>query len=71
MPRADDIQKFTEVQFQIGSDKRIIETWRTDHNQNRPYTYPNGFTPDEFAIQSNPDQKPEQAQLINDGMTER
>ena len=35
--------------------KNIIETWRNDHNQNRPHTSLNGLTPNEFANRSNMD----------------
>ena len=36
--------------------QHIIETWRTDYNQNRPHTSLNGLTPNEFANRSNMDQ---------------
>jgi putative transposase len=35
--------------------QHIIETWRTDYNQNRPHTSLNGLTPNEFANRSNMD----------------
>ncbi|MBG6178751.1 transposase InsO family protein [Labrenzia sp. EL_208] len=33
----------------------IIENWRIDYNLNRPHTSLDGFTPHEFATQSNKD----------------
>jgi len=35
--------------------KHIMEDWRTDYNQNRPHSSPNGLTPNEFANRSNMD----------------
>jgi putative transposase len=35
--------------------QHIIETWRTDYNQNRPHSSLNGLTPNEFANRSNMD----------------
>jgi putative transposase len=35
--------------------QHIIETWRTDYNQNRPHSSLNGLTPNEFANRPNLD----------------